>query len=100
MLTGAGALHRQRARDHALIETARLRHLFGAIRIDHEDKMKVPIPDMTDERRWNRRSREVLLGLADAFSKPGNRHTHIGRPALRTWTQRQRGVISIVPRLP
>ena len=54
VLTGTGALHRERTRDHAVIETARLSHFFRSIGVDHKDEMKIPVTHMTYQCVWER----------------------------------------------
>ena len=70
------------------------------LRIDREDDMEIPIADMPENGRGDRRRLEVGLGLADALRQAADRHAHVGRPADCARTQVDRRVICLVPGLP
>ena len=80
VLAGAGAAHRQRARDHPLVVVVDLRQLGLAGRIDQVDDVEVAVAGMADQADRERRAGVILLGLDDAVGQAGDRHAHVGRP--------------------
>ena len=49
--------------------------------------MEIAVADMADDRRDEPGSRDVALGLVDAFGEPRDRHADVGRERLRAGPQ-------------
>ena len=69
MLAGTSAIHRNGARDHALINAFGTGNISRIIRIDQHLHMEITIADMTNNGVHNIFALAISLGLEQAFGQ-------------------------------
>ena len=100
VLAGAGAAHRNGTHAH------RLRQRFGTIAraafhgIEQNDKVKIAVAYMAQNRRDEPAFLDVRLGLQDAVGQSRYGNARVGGEAGHAGLERQRGVVRVVARFP
>src|SRR5262245_17097378 len=70
VFAGAGAAHLLRALDQAMHEVLAARHLIRVRGVAEYGTMEISVADMTDDRRQQVETLQILFGLSDAVGEP------------------------------
>ncbi|SPC14782.1 hypothetical protein CO2235_220015 [Cupriavidus oxalaticus] len=100
VLAGAGAAHRQRAFDDALVDGLGLGHFLRLVRVDQDRHVEIAVADVADDRAGQGGGVQVLLGFGHALGQARDRHAHVGGDRLAAGLELQHRKVGGMARVP